>query len=154
MKNTILILLFLLPITLMAQEDAFGPQKNDNLIIVTTDTVDRSALNKAAKSLTDMGFTIKEKSIETGSITTDTYDFKRGKLTLRVLFTLNEIKISGDFETNLSLISGGNKPNPIKGKIAFEGIKGSAVKEAWNIMDAYANDLTTALKGVVSYSKF
>ena len=153
MKNVILVLVLLLPLQIFAQEDAFGPQKKDNLIIITTDTVDRQALNKAVKSLIDMGFTIKEKSAEKGTINTDPYDYKKGKLTLSILITLNEIKVSGDFEPNLALVSGADKPRSLKDQINFEGGKGSAVKEAWNIMDAYANQITQVLKGSLSYAK-
>lgn len=154
MKNIFLILLFLLPFIAKSQEDAFGPQRNDNLIIITTDTVDTKAMNKAVKNLIDMGFTIKEKNAEKGTITTDSYDYKKGRLILNILISLNEIKISGDYEANLALISGENKPQSFKNKINFEGAKDTAVKEAWNIMDAYANQLTQILKGSVSYAKW
>jgi hypothetical protein len=153
MKNTLLAILFLFPFISMGQEDAFGPSKKDNMIIVTTDTVDRQALNKAAKSLTEMGFTIKTKDAVNGTATTNPYDYKKGKLVLNVLVALNEIKIYGDYEPNLALLSGDEKPKPLKNDIAFEGNKGSAVKDAWNIMDAFANQLTQVLKGTVSYAK-
>ena len=110
MKNSILFFLFLLPLTMIAQEDAFGPQKKDNLIIVTTDTVDAGALNKAAKCLIDMGFTIKNKNVGAGTILTNDYDYKKGKLSLNILTALNELKIWGEFEPNLALISGSEKP--------------------------------------------
>ena len=154
MKNTLLIFLFLLPFTGWSQEDAFGPKKNDNLIIITTDTIDREALNKAVKNLTDMGFTIKEKSGAKGTIKTDPYDFKKGKLTLNILIESNELKIYGEFEQNLAFVSGADNPKPFKDKINYEGNKGSAMKEAWNIMDAYSNQLTQVLKGSVSYAKW
>jgi hypothetical protein len=153
MKNTIIAFILLFPYIMMAQEDAFGPQKKDNLIIVTTDTVDSKALNKAMKSLIDMGFTIKTKDADNGMATTNPYDYKKGKLVLNVLVTLNEIKIYGDYEPNLALVSGANKPDTLKDRINFEGNKGSAVKEAWNIMDAFANQLTQVLKGTLSYAK-
>jgi hypothetical protein len=153
MKNLLLVLLFL-PMIAMSQEDAFGPQKKDNLIIITTDTIDRQALNKAVKTLIDNGFTIKETKIEKGTIITDPYDYKKGKLTLNILIALNEIKIWGDYEPNLALISGADKPKTLKDQINFEGTKDSAVKEAWNIMDSYANQLTQVLKGSVSYAKW
>ena len=154
MKNTLLALLFLFTLTLIAQEDAFGPQKKDNLIIVTTDTVDTNALNKTAKSLKDMGFSIKNKNVESGTIVTSDYDYKKGRMALNVIVTLNEIKIWGEFEPNLALISGGNNAKPLRERISFAGVKGNAEREAWNVMDAYANQISQSLKGSISYAKW
>jgi hypothetical protein len=153
MKKILLGFLLLVPFLSMAQEDAFGPQKKDDLIIVTTDTVDSQALSKIIKSLTGMGFTIKTKDADAGIVTTNPYDYKKGKMILNVISSLNEIKIYGDYEPNLALVSGANKPGALKDKISFEGAKDSAVKEAWNIMDAFANELTHVLSGTVSYAK-
>ena len=154
MKNTLLALLFLLPLALAAQEDAFGPQKKDNLIIITTDTIDRQALEKAAKNLIDMGFTIKEKDAGKGTLTTNQYDYKKGKLVLNLQIDSNELKIYGEYEPNLALLSGDEKPKPLRDKINCDGNKGSSVREAWNIMDAYSNQLTQVLQGTVSYAKW
>ena len=144
----------MLPFLAMSQEDAFGPQKKDNMIIVTTDTIDNQALNKAAKNLIDMGFTIKEKNVKAGTITTDSYDYKRGKLTLNILINSNEIKIWGEYQPNLAFISGENKPRTLKERISFIGVKGSADKEAWNVMDAYAGQISQILKGPITYTKW
>lgn len=153
MKTTLLAILFLIPFFSEAQEDAFGPQKKDDLIVVTTDTVDSQALNKIMKTLIEVGFTIKSKDTDAGMVTTNTYDFKKGKLTLNVLVALNEIKIYGDYEPNLAFVSGANKPDALRDRINFEGNKGSAVKEAWNIMDSFANQLIHVLQGTLSYAK-
>jgi len=154
MKNILLLILFIFPFTVVAQEDAFGPQENDNVIIVTTDTVDQSALNKTEKALKEQGFTIKVKDLKKGTLSTDPYDFKMGKLTLNVIVALNEIKIIGDYESNLALSSGAGSPKPLKNKISYEGIKGSSSKEAWIIMDTFANQLVIDLQGSVSYAKW
>ena len=154
MKNTILFILSLMPLTIFAQEDAFGPQKKDNLIIVTTDTIDAGAFNQAAKCLIDMGFTIKSKNVGAGKITTNDYDYKKGKLSLNILIALNELKVWGEFEPNLALISGSDKPKTLRERISFAGAKGNADKEAWNTMDAYANQIMQILKGSVSYAKW
>lgn len=127
--------------------------KKDDLIVVTTDTVDSQALNKVIKNLIEMGFTIKEKDGTAGTVTTNPYDYKKGKLVLNVLVILNEIKIYGDYEPNLALISGEDKPETFKDRIHYEGNKGTAVKEAWNIMDAFANQLVQLMKGTISYAK-
>lgn len=154
MKNALLILILILPCIVMAQVAASGPQRKDNLIIVSTDTVNRQALNKAARNLIDMGFTIKEKNAQKGTIITDTYDYKKGKLTLNILISLNELRIWGDFEPNLALISGADKPNSLKDRINYEGKKESAVEDAWNIMDAYANQMSQILGGSIRYIKW
>lgn len=154
MKNSILFLLLLLPLTMMAQEDAFGPQKKDNMIIVTTDTVDANALNKAAKCLIDMGFAIKNKNVAAGTILTNDYDYKKGRLALNILIATNEIKIWGEFEPNLAVISGSNTPKPLRERISFVGVKGNADKDAWNVMDAYANQISEILKASISYAKW
>jgi hypothetical protein len=154
MKTTLYILLFLFPFTLMAQEDAFGPQKKDNLIIITTDTIDTHALEKAVKSLTDMGFSIKEKDAGKGTVTTNQYDYKKGKMVLKILIDSNELKITGEYEPNMALVSGADNPKALREKINCDGNKGSAVREAWNIMDAYSNQLTQVLQGSVSYAKW
>lgn len=154
MKNIFFALLLLTPFFTMAQEDAFGPQKKDNLIIITTDTVDQQALNKAIESLIEMGFSIKGKDAGKGTVTTNQYDYKKGKMVLSITVLLNEIKITGEFEPNLSLLSGDEKPKPLKDRIRFEGNKGTAIKDAWNIMDAYANQLTQVLQGSVSYARW
>ena len=153
MNNILLAFLLLIPFLSMGQEDAFGPQRKDDLIVVTTDTVDSQALSKIMKSLIEMGFTIKTKDADTGMVTTNSYDYKKGKMVLNVISALNEIKIYGDYEANLALVSGANKPDALKDRINFEGNKGSAVKEAWNIMDAFANQLTHVMPGTVSYAK-
>jgi len=154
MKNALLVLILILPCIVMAQVTASGPQKKDNLIIVSTDTVNQQALNKAAKNLIDMGFTIKEKNPKQGTITTDPYDYKKGKLTLNILISLNELRIWGEFEPNLALISGADKPHSLKDRINHEGNKGSAVQDAWNIMDAYANQMSQILGGSIRYVKW
>jgi hypothetical protein len=154
MKNALLVLLLLFPFALIAQEDAFGPQKKDNLIIITTDTIDRKALDKAAKNLIDMGFTIKEKNADKRTLTTNMYDYKKGKMVLHIMIDSNELKISGEYEPNIALVSGEDKPKPFKDRINCEGNKGSAVREAWNIMDAYSNQMTHVLQGSVSYAKW
>ena len=154
MKNILLLILFIFPITLFAQEDAFGPQENDNMVIVTTDTVDQSALNKAEKTLKEQGFTIKEKDLKKGTLSTNAYDFKMGKLTLNVIVALNEIKITGEYESNLAMSSGAGNPKPFKKKISYEGIKGSISKEAWINMDTFANQLVIDLQGSISYAKW
>ena len=154
MKNSILFFLFLLPLTIFAQEDAFGPQKKDNLIIVITDTVDAGAFNKAVKCLIDMGFTIKSKNAGAGTIMTNDYNYKKGKLSLNMLVALNEIKIWGEFEPNLAFISGSDKPKTLRERISFIGVKGNADKEAWNTMDAFANQFSQILKGTISYAKW
>ena len=153
MKNIFLAFILFVPFFAMGQEDAFGPQKKDNLIIVTTDTVDQKALDKAVKNLIEMGFTIKKQDPGEGSVITDTYEYKKGRLVLNLLIDLNEVKIYGDYEPNLALLSGDNQPKPLKNSIAFEGNKGTAVKDAWNIMDAFASQLSQVLQGSVSYAK-
>lgn len=154
MKKTLLAFLLLFPFISMAQEKTIWPQKKDNLIIITTDTIDSQALDKSVKSLVNMGFTIREQNVEKGTVRTNAYDYKKGKLTLNILIDSNEIKIFGDFEPNLSLLSGDKNPKPFKDRIAFEGNLGSAVRDAWNIMDAYANQLTQIFPGSVSYAKW
>jgi hypothetical protein len=154
MKNSILFILLLMPMTMFAQEDAFGPQKKDNLIIVTTDTVDAGALNKAVKCLIDNGYTIKSKDVGAGTIITNVYDYRKGKLSLNIIIALNELKIWGEFEPNLALISGSEKSKTLRERISFLGAKGNADKEAWNTMDAYANQISQTLKGSVSYAKW
>jgi|GEM_PF-2499228 len=154
MKNILLIFLFLLPFTLMAQKDALGPHKNDNVIVVTTDTVDKTALEKAISALIDQGFTIKEKNIEKGTIITNPYDYKKGNLIINVQVASNEIKIYGEYGTNLAVVSGANKPKQITMKVNYEGVKGGSAKEAWSVMDAFANQLAQILKASVSYLKW
>jgi hypothetical protein len=154
MKNAILLLFFLLPFTITAQEDAFGPQKKDNLIIITTDTLDNHVMDKAVKSLTDMGFTIREKDAVKRTVTTNQYDYKKGKMVLNILIDSNQIKIYGEYESNLAVVSGADKPKALRERINFEGNAGSAVKEAWNTMDAFASQLTQVLQGSVSYTKW
>ncbi len=153
MKNTLLAFLLFFPFFSMGQEDAFGPSKKDNLIVVTTDTVDERALDKAVKNLIEMGFTIKQQDPGAGTVITNPYEYKKGRLVLNLLIALNEIKIYGDYESNLSLLSGDNQPKPLKNPIAYEGNKGTAVKDAWNIMDAFASQLSQVLQGSVSYAK-
>lgn len=154
MKNALLVILLSFPFALLAQEDAFGPQKKDNLIIITTDTIDRKALEKAAKNLIEMGFTIKEMDNGKGTLTTNMYDYKKGKMVLHIMIDSNELKITGEFEPNLALVSGEDKPKTFKDRINCDGNKGSAVREAWNIMDAFSNQMTQVLQGSVSYAKW
>lgn len=154
MKNILLLFFLVFPLALIAQEDAFGPQKNDNVIVVTTDTVDKNAFNKVIKLLNDQGFAIDEKDQLKGTLSTATYDYKYGKLILHVQINLNEIKLYGEYEPNLAIVSGADKPKQLTKKISFEGIKGSPGKEAWNVMDAFANSLSQELQASVSYLKW
>jgi hypothetical protein len=154
MKNLLLLFLLVFPFALIAQEDAFGPQKNDNVIVVTTDTVDKSALDKTAKLLNNQGFNIKEIDSQKGTLSTNAFDYKKGKLNLHVQVNLNEIKIYGEFEPNLAITSSADKPKQLTLKINYEGVKGSPGKEAWNVMDAFANSLAQELQASVSYLKW
>jgi hypothetical protein len=154
MKRTLLFLIFLLPLTLWAQKGILSPEKNDNVIVVSTDTLNKTALEKASFTLINQGFTIREKDKVKGTLTTDPYSYDKGMLVINIEVSSNEIKIYGMFEPNLAIISGANNPRQLTRKIHYEEAEGSSVRRAWNIMDAFANQLAQSLQASVTYLKW
>jgi hypothetical protein len=154
MKRTLLFLIFLLPLTLWAQKGILSPEKNDNVIVVSTDTLNKTALEKASSTLINQGFTIREKDKVKGSLITDPYSYDKGMLVINIEVSSNEIKIYGMFEPNLAIISGANNPRQLTRKIHYEEAEGSSVRRAWNIMDAFANQLAQSLQASVTYLKW
>ncbi len=154
MKKAVWILIFLLPFMLHAQKSILNPQKNDNVIVVTTDTIDKRAFVKAVSVLINQGFTIREKNTEKGTLVTDLYDYEKGKIIIYMETALNEIKIHGVYEPNLGVISGAGKSGQFTLKVHYGENTGNSGREAWNIMDAFANQLAQVLNASVTYLKW
>lgn len=154
MKHAFLYLIFIFPLTLFAQKNILHPDRNDNVIVVSTDTLNKNALEKASSTLINQGFTIQEKNKIKGTLTTKPYIYDKGKLVINIKISLNEIRIYGMFEPNLAIISGADKPKQLTRKIHYEETEGSSVREAWNIMNAFANQLAEVVQGSVSYLKW
>lgn len=154
MKYVLVYMYFLLPFTLCAQKDILSPDKNDNVIVVSTDTLNKNALEKASSTLINQGFTIHKKNKAQGTLTTNPYFYDKGKLILNVEVSLNEIKIYGMFEPNLAIISGADNPKQITRKIHYEEAEETSVRKAWNIMSAFANQLAQSLQASVTYLKW
>lgn len=154
MKQVVLFFIFLFPFTLQAQKDILSPEKNDNVIVVSTDTLYKNALEKTSSALISQGFTIGEKDKTKGTLATNPYSFDKGKLVIHVEVVSNEIKIYGMFEPNLAIISGANNPRQLIKKIHYEETEGSPNRKAWNIMDAFANQLAQILGASVTYLKW
>ena len=123
-------------------------------MFVSTDTLNKNALEKASSTLINQGFTIQEKNKIKGTLTTKPYIYDKGKLVINIKISLNEIRIYGMFEPNLAIISGADKPKQLTRKIHYEETEGSSVREAWNIMNAFANQLAEVVQGSVSYLKW
>jgi len=150
MKYALLMMVCLFPFTLCAQEEFLRPDHGDNIIIVSTDTLNKSAFEKASSTLISQGFTIKKKNNVKKILITDPFSYDTGKLTLNIEVSLNEIKIYGMFEPNLAIISGAGTPKQLARKIYYEEAEDSSVRKAWNIMDAFANQLAETLQAYVT----
>jgi hypothetical protein len=154
MKGIALIFFIFLSLENQAQKGIFGPQRNDNVIVVTTDTLYKNVIQKAASVLISQGFTIDDKNTGNDTLSTNPYSYDNGKLIIHLRIISNEIRIYGMFEPNLAIISGANKPRQITRKIYYLEAEENQVRKAWNIMDAFANQLAQVLQASVTYLKW
>ena len=131
--KTLLIALMLLPLFVAGQSSE--PEKRNNTIIVATSDDFPTAIRRMVGILSTGIQTVDK---ELGILTTTSKGYPGGTLALSILVRegeKTEVLIRGTTDSNLSLI-GDMTGKPIN--IMFYGMKGSALRLAWDEMDKVA----------------
>lgn len=128
MRKLTLILL-LIPFLVYSQQ-AREPFTKANAIIIPIEESQEQAYKKIAQILSENGFGIASSDALLGIITTTEKDYKNGTLKLNAFVTQNKIRLSGNFTIDaLNMTS----------RIDYKGMKNSAGRNAWDIMQQIAS---------------
>lgn len=129
-----LICLFLIPLLSSAQQ-----KKDSKITISAKDTVD--VFNNAVKTFYQQGYIVDQKDEANGFFATKERSLKNDASTsviFKVLVSGNEITITGEAVSNVTLSFGGVKAEKTFTPIYFGGMKGSSLRNAWDEMDKMA----------------
>jgi hypothetical protein len=140
--KTLLTLLCLLPFVLLAQTNE--PEKRNNTILVSTADDYPAVMRRMVGILSDLGYGIQTVDKDLGILTTTSKGYPGGTLALNIHVKegpKTEVVIRGTTDSNLSLI-GEMVGKPIN--IMYYGMKGSALRLAWDEMDKVAKAYPSA----------
>jgi hypothetical protein len=137
--KTLLTILCLLPLLVFAQSGE--PEKRNNTIIITTSDDLSTSMRQLVGILSNLGYGIQTVDKELGILTTTSKGYPGGTLALNILVKEGEVVLRGTTDSNLSLI-GEMVGKPIN--IMYYGMKGSALRLAWDEMDKVAKAYPSA----------